>query len=309
MNPDEPSTSSESKPRKRTHSNIELEVESEQTKQQEHVPIQEKKAKERQATNILDCPDILLFRIFQHVDKEDLRNLSLCCTKFSRIALHEVFWTYDYTNKPILPSQMEPYENFLEPLTHTLKIRGDFKQKTENILERSFFFQVKQICQILHTLKLRNYLINLDEVTPEMSTNIVRLLFSNCIASSSIGLVFNTTYFFRGICRFVPHVQSLLDANKFEEILMYRNNQFQNYLLSNISRCISRCTNLKKLHIRHYSHVTRTDINIISSTLSNLVELDITGCSVTLEDVKHFKSQRPNVKTYSSFSTRHEMYE
>ncbi|XP_020294128.1 uncharacterized protein LOC109859873 [Pseudomyrmex gracilis] len=190
MNPDEPSTSSKRKPRKRTHSNIELEVESEQTKQQEHdVPIQKKEAKERQATNILDCPDILLLRIFLHVDEEDLRNLRL------------------------------------------------LRQRCQQIL-------------------------------------------------------------------FVPHVQSLLDTNKFEEILMYRNNQFQNYLLSNISRCISRCTNLKILHIRHYSHVTRKDINIQSSTLSNLVELDITGCSVTLEDVKHFKSRRPKYAKEKEATTK-----
>ncbi|XP_020294119.1 uncharacterized protein LOC109859869 [Pseudomyrmex gracilis] len=439
MNPDEPLTSSESKPRKRTHSNIELEVESEQTKQQEHdVPIQGKKAKDHQATNILDCPDILLFRIFQHVDKEDLRNLSLCCTKFSRIALHKFFWTCDCDNEPILPFQMDPYETFLEPLTHTLDIRGDYERGRENILGHLFFFQVKQICQILHTLKLQNYFINLDEVTPEMSTTIEYLFIINCIACSIIRIEFYTTYFFRGICRFVPHlkhlyfyvviwdiesltfltsisnltdlvelkvescfriqefdsdidlvtvtckchnlkildftntliehklvewfcqiesleevylqcpiylrencsnesleelqnfefeeyiplrfldeklytflctVESLLDQNEFEEIIIYRNNQFPNYLLSNISRCISRCTNLKKLHIRHYSHVTRTDINKLALTLPNLVELDITGCSVTLEDVKHFKSQRPNVKTYSAFSTRHEKYE
>ncbi|XP_020294122.1 uncharacterized protein LOC109859870 isoform X1 [Pseudomyrmex gracilis] len=446
MNPDEPSTSSESTPRKRTHSNIELEVEIEQTKQQKHdVPIQVKKTKEHQATNILDYPDILLSRIFQHVDKEDLRNLRLCCTRFSKIILrsssrlHSYFWTYDYSNKPILPSQMEPYENFLDPLTHTLELRGDLKQREKNILDRLFFFQVKQICQILHTLKLQDYFINLDEVTPDMSTTIECLFIANCIACFSHKLQFYTFNFFPEICRIVPNVkslqlfnvlwesqsstsflisisnftelvklelescfriqefnsdidlvtftckchnlkildftntlvehrlvewfcqiesleevylqcpkylreicsieslqelqifdfeeyislrcydkklynflcevESLLDQNEFEEIIIYRNNQFQNYLLSNISRCISRCTNLRILHIRHYSYVTRTDINILLSKLPNLIELDITGCSVTLEDVKHFKSQKPNVKFYSAFSTRHKKYE
>ncbi|XP_020294124.1 uncharacterized protein LOC109859870 isoform X2 [Pseudomyrmex gracilis] len=374
MNPDEPSTSSESTPRKRTHSNIELEVEIEQTKQQKHdVPIQVKKTKEHQATNILDYPDILLSRIFQHVDKEDLRNLRLCCTRFSKIILrsssrlHSYFWTYDYSNKPILPSQMEPYENFLDPLTHTLELRGDLKQREKNILDRLFFFQVKQICQILHTLKLQDYFINLDEVTPDMSTTIECLFIANCIACFSHKLQFYTFNFFPEICRIVPNVKSLqlfnvlwesqsstsflisisnftelvklelescfriqefnsdidlvtftckchnlkslLDQNEFEEIIIYRNNQFQNYLLSNISRCISRCTNLRILHIRHYSYVTRTDINILLSKLPNLIELDITGCSVTLEDVKHFKSQKPNVKFYSAFSTRHKKYE
>ncbi|XP_020297337.1 uncharacterized protein LOC109861903 [Pseudomyrmex gracilis] len=93
-----------------------------------------------------------------------------------------------------------------------------------------------------------------------------------------------------------------------KEIITYRNNLFPNYLLSNISRYISRCTNLKILHIRHYSQVTRTAIDIMASTLPNLIELDITGCSVTLEDVKHFELQRPNVKTYSSFSIPHSRY-
>ncbi|XP_020294125.1 uncharacterized protein LOC109859871 [Pseudomyrmex gracilis] len=102
---------------------------------------------------------------------------------------------------------------------------------------------------------------------------------------------------------FQSKVELLLAENRVEEIISFRNDLFQNYFLSNISHYISRCNNLETVCIRHYSHITKTDITILASTVPNLKELDITGCSVTLEDVKNFKSQRPNVKISSSFVT------
>ncbi|XP_020297849.1 uncharacterized protein LOC109862265 [Pseudomyrmex gracilis] len=166
MDQDKPSTSFEGKPRKRTHSKIELEVEDDKTQQHDRdVPIQEKKTNKQQTTKtILDFPDEVLLCIFKNMDINNLKNLRLCCTRFSRVAADKILWNLDYSKEPILPSQMEPYETFLQPLTHTLAIRGDFQQDSENLLGHLFFSKVKQICRILNTLKIENYFINMDEV-------------------------------------------------------------------------------------------------------------------------------------------------
>ncbi|XP_020297790.1 uncharacterized protein LOC109862211 isoform X2 [Pseudomyrmex gracilis] len=341
MNPDKLLTSFEGKDRKRSHSKVELEVEVDKTKQHDYdVPIRNKKTKEQQTIkNILDFPDEVLLCIFKNVTPNDLNNLRLCCTNFARLAADKFLWILDYRKETILPSQMKPYKTFLKPLTYSLAIRGDFKHGNRNILSPYFFFKLRQICRILRTLIIEQYYILITKDTLETSTTLENLEFKNCIvAGGTFGDVkLFSPPFFPGICRFVPYIkhlifnnvlwdlqstfltsictltelqklEPLLAENRVEEIIACRDNLFPNYLLSNISRYISRCTNLKILHIRHYSHVTRTDINIMALTLPNLVELDITGCTVTLEDIKHFKSQRPNVNTYSSFSTQHKRY-
>ncbi|XP_020297791.1 uncharacterized protein LOC109862211 isoform X3 [Pseudomyrmex gracilis] len=312
MNPDKLLTSFEGKDRKRSHSKVELEVEVDKTKQHDYdVPIRNKKTKEQQTIkNILDFPDEVLLCIFKNVTPNDLNNLRLCCTNFARLAADKFLWILDYRKETILPSQMKPYKTFLKPLTYSLAIRGDFKHGNRNILSPYFFFKLRQICRILRTLIIEQYYILITKDTLETSTTLENLEFKNCIvAGGTFGDVkLFSPPFFPGICRFVPYIKPLLAENRVEEIIACRDNLFPNYLLSNISRYISRCTNLKILHIRHYSHVTRTDINIMALTLPNLVELDITGCTVTLEDIKHFKSQRPNVNTYSSFSTQHKRY-
>ncbi|XP_020296444.1 uncharacterized protein LOC109861280 [Pseudomyrmex gracilis] len=437
MNQDKLSTSFEGKPRKGSHSKVELEVEGDKTKQHDHdVPIRDKNTNKQQTTtNILDFPDEILFCIFKNVDPNDLNNLRLCCTKFARLAADKFLWSFDYRKTPILPSQMEPYETFLKPLTYSLAIRGDFKHSYRNILLPNFFLKLRQICRRLRKLIIeQNYIV----ITKDTSTTLEKLEFKNCIVAGGTfgGVKLFPSPFFPGICRFVPYIkhlifnnvlwdmespfltsictltelqkleiiscfrikyfypdidlfttpcncqkleilnfqntvvedkivewfyqieslkelylecpeylrkelsneslkelqnfyyeeympmclfdeelhtflckiEPLLAQNRGEEIIACRDNLFPNYLLSNISRYISRCTNLKILHIRHYSHVTRADINIMALTLPNLVELDITGCTVTLEDVKYFELQRPNVETYSSFSKPHKRY-
>ncbi|XP_020297940.1 uncharacterized protein LOC109862326 [Pseudomyrmex gracilis] len=398
MNSDKPSTSFEGKPRQRTHSNIDLEVE-----------------------------DEVLLNIFKNVDVNDLKNLRLCCTRLSRLAEDKFLWKLDYRKKPILVSQMLPYDTFLEPLTHILAIRGDFDQNWKNLLSCFFFSEIKQICRVLNTLIIEDFYISVKEITTTLATTIEDLKIINC--RSYHGLKdFESKRLFRGICNFVPHIKRLtfktvlcnlegslvtfisnltelqelrfiscirikefcpnidipsqykcqnlkiLDfyntavedrlvewfchiesleelylecpkflrkewsyesfrelqnicyrqriflfwhdnmlhwllcevecrpENRVEEIISFRDKIFRDYFLSKISHYISKCNNLKKLHIR-------TNINIIATTLPNLIELDITGCCVTLEDVKHFKLQRPNVRTYSSFSKSHKRYE
>ncbi|XP_020297851.1 uncharacterized protein LOC109862266 [Pseudomyrmex gracilis] len=432
MNPDKPSTSFEGKPSQRTHSNIDLEVEGDKKNQLHHdVPIQDKKTNEQQTTNILDFPDEVLLCILKNVDISDLKNLRLCCTRLSRLAEDKFLWKLDYRKKPILVSQMLPYDTFLEPLTHTLAIRGDFDQDWKNLLSCFFFSEIKQICQVLNTLIIEDFYISVEEIMPSLATTIEELQIINCRSYHNVQ-DFQPVRFVRGICYFVPYIkrltfkkvlcdlegslvtyisnlteleelsfiscfrikefrrnidvssqykcqklkildfrntavedrlvewfchiksleelylecpkflrkewsfrllqelenigyrqnisliqydemlQVLLDAERRSdnrvEIIGVRDETFRHYLLSKISDYIIKCNNLKKLHIRHYWRVTRTNIDRIATTLPNLIELDITGCCVTLEDVKHFESQRPNVQTYSSFSESHDKY-
>ncbi|XP_020296436.1 uncharacterized protein LOC109861275 [Pseudomyrmex gracilis] len=184
MNQDKFSTSFKDKSKNGSHSKIELEVEDDKTKQHDHdVPIQDKRTNEQQTTkNILDFPDEVLLCILKNLDKNDLKNLRLCCTRFSRLALDKSLWTYDYRKEPILPSQMEPYETFLEPLTYTLAIRGDFQQYSENLLGLLFFSKVKQICRALRTLIIEDYYIIADEVSFTCFENIytIRTHTTNC---------------------------------------------------------------------------------------------------------------------------------
>ncbi|XP_020289375.1 uncharacterized protein LOC109857472 isoform X2 [Pseudomyrmex gracilis] len=226
-------------------------------------------------SKIFDFSDGDLLRVLKTVDKKVLKNLRLCCERLSMLMLDESLWILDHRKEPMIPSQMLPYENFLEPLTHSLAVRGDFERNIDNILGHLFFYKLQEICRLLKELIIEDYYINIHEVTmQQFPKTIEKLELKNCIAYSDYFCQHFSFTSFSEICLFMPNLRCLILDN-----MIWR-------ITPKSLRDIGELTHLKELRItscfRIHTFHPEIDIHTFKCNFKTLEILDLQNTAVEI---------------------------
>ncbi|KMQ88071.1 f-box lrr-repeat protein 12 [Lasius niger] len=163
------------------------------------------------SANILEFSDDVLLNILKYLYPQDLMAVSLCCHRFAQLTQDRTLWRrVDFRTKPLLLNDLNRYMKFLQPITTSLAVRGNFVSGKCSALTQKFFKNVKTLCNQLKELIIEEYYINGDKIQiTDFPCTIEKLSLEGCQMEY---LQSNKSYFFK-MDLYMPNLTCLILSN------------------------------------------------------------------------------------------------
>ncbi|XP_072751881.1 uncharacterized protein [Anoplolepis gracilipes] len=160
--------------------------------------------------HILEFSDDVLLNILGYLYPQDLMAVSLCCHRLAQLTQDRTLWRrVDFRTKPMLLNDLNQYIKFLQPITMSLAIRGNFVSGN-SALTQKFFTNIKTLCNQLKELIIEEYYINGDEIQiTDFPSTIEKLSLEGCQVDY---LQSNKSYFFK-MDLYMPNLTCLILSN------------------------------------------------------------------------------------------------
>ncbi|GAB1864358.1 F-box lrr-repeat protein 12 [Camponotus japonicus] len=160
--------------------------------------------------NILEFSDDVLLNILKYLYPQDLMAVSLCCHRLAQLTQDRTLWRkVDFRPNPMFLNDLNRYMKFLQPITMSLAIRGNFHDKCPALTQR-FFENVKTLCNQLKELVIEEYYINGDKIQiTDFPCTIEKLSLEGCQVDY---LQSNKSYFFK-MDLHMPNLTCLILSN------------------------------------------------------------------------------------------------
>ncbi|KAL6443454.1 hypothetical protein ACFW04_002949 [Cataglyphis niger] len=163
--------------------------------------------------NILEFSDDVLLNILKYLYPQDLMAVSLCCHRLAQLIQDRTLWRrVDFRIKPMLLNDLNQYMKFLQPITMSLAMRGNFVsgECSEHLTQR-FFENVKALCNQLKELIIEEYYINGDKIQiTDFPCTIEKLSLKGC--QMNYLQRSNKSYFFK-MDLYMPNLTCLILSN------------------------------------------------------------------------------------------------